>query len=484
MKDKTKKIIQDHVQSHEYDIDPLEIWSGIEAKQKKRKGFFWITGLGILLLSLVIFLGIQYSPGNDKVTENKAENLLEITPTTTIATNNEPQPETNENLAKTSSSSAINKTKKNSDLPTSKLNNNTEKTSQSFNNIPVQKLNKEIQTTSNAQSIAQTNNDPRKDNTKRVTTNRSNNTDVGNKSNTSRIDSNLPSTLSEIKPDLTELETSIGKVRESMIALSTLKQNLNLFEVQQSQVKVTDSSIDSDFERFPWIGLEDQKKFRPLFSISALQSVAFYQKQTTSNQGVNPSYIEARNAAEMPLERFGSTLLMNVELTNWLTISTGVEYQKINEQFNWEGSYIIDENDNIIGPVPAVETLTEEDKVRIVERDMEIFNKHELVNVPIQLSLHHNFKSITYGAYGRASINVWNITEGASLDERLYPIDLASLQTQFMTQWSGGFFAEIPVFKSWKLQAAFGLNQTKAQETFTTNSYNFKEFTLGIKHQF
>ena len=37
MKDTNKKILQDHVQMHEYDVEPLDIWSGIEKKQNKKR---------------------------------------------------------------------------------------------------------------------------------------------------------------------------------------------------------------------------------------------------------------------------------------------------------------------------------------------------------------------------------------------------------------------------------------------------------------
>ena len=42
MKDTNKKILQDHVQMHEYDVEPLDIWSGIEKKQNKKNRIYTI----------------------------------------------------------------------------------------------------------------------------------------------------------------------------------------------------------------------------------------------------------------------------------------------------------------------------------------------------------------------------------------------------------------------------------------------------------
>lgn len=494
MKDKTKKILQDHVQSHEYDIDPLDIWSGIEAKQKKkkRKGFFWIGGLGLLLVSVVTILAVQLSSDTENIVDNtptenfenktNVDNTSTESPVTSDATIINKSPLINkEGVGNDQASNIINSTQE-SGVPASEIIEKQKISSQSKINSSSTKLRSD---NSSIKSLNQSyaNTSISKANSTREIANNIKETGPIN-TPASSIDSKVTSKILDLQPDLSELEKSISEVRESMTAFSAIKKDLNLFEIDEKLLVISDSNVDSDFERNSWVDLSEEIKYAPLFTITALQSVSFFDKQVTSNLGVEQDYANARAAVEMPLEKVGTTLLLNVELTNWLTLSTGVEYQKINEQFNWEGSYIIDEDDNIIGPVPDIETLTEEDKIRIVDRDMEIFNTYTLVNVPIQLSLHHNFKSIDYGVYGRASINVWNQTEGASLDQRLYPIELASLQAQVNTQWSAGFFTEIPIFRAWKLHAAVGLKQASIQETLTTNTYNFKDLSLGLKYQF
>ena len=57
MSDKFDHIIRDHVDSHEYDLDPQEIWDGINQKRKKKRGFWVWTfrGLGVGLLALALF---------------------------------------------------------------------------------------------------------------------------------------------------------------------------------------------------------------------------------------------------------------------------------------------------------------------------------------------------------------------------------------------------------------------------------------------
>ena len=500
MKDTTKKILQDHVQMHEYDVDPLDIWSGIEKKQKKknRKGFIWFLGLVAFIISGISLLYFNFSTSKHAapLASEIENNITDEIPTYA----DESFVKSNENIETT----RIKKTSENVELSTKNRSNSTKPATNSKDNkntkVNINKTSNRLtrngNTAQNSQENTSSNNTTITDNL--VSTNDGSNkgvTPLKNRANVSKVttlpinassdnSSNILAGNAATQPDQSELHASVVDIRESLTELAQIQQLINFQTVEQATIIVPTTKIDDNFSRNPWVYTDAKEKYEVLWSVTVLGNISFFDKETTAIDQANALYAQERSAKVQPLERYGSSLLLNAQLTKWLTISTGLDYQKINEQFEWNGSYLIDNQDRIIGHAEDIEMFANEDNIRIVDRELSIYNNQQLLNLPIQLSIHQSIKTVSFGVFGRTKINLLNSVEGFSLDERLLPTSLENFQQKIKPQWTLGAFFEVPLYRAWKLHAAVGFNQAEINENVLNNKYNFKEFALGLKHQF
>ena len=83
MSNQFNKHIKDHVERHEYDIDPQEIWDGILAKEKPdSRGYFWMFLFPIAIGFLAISTWLSHETLNSgsslsNTTESKQPKLSE-----------------------------------------------------------------------------------------------------------------------------------------------------------------------------------------------------------------------------------------------------------------------------------------------------------------------------------------------------------------------------------------------------------------------
>ncbi len=444
--------IKNHVDRHEYDVDPQEIWDGILAKQKpQRKRKIWLFLIPLALGGLMVLLWItnDISPSLNTST---SERQLEIKTSTTSVL---------DNSAGINTRTEVSSSKK-----------------QTSNLMPVdgkESVGRQIDKSIPIDTDVTT------------TPSRQINKEI------------VRELLFTNKKISIPYENSIrvnqvaGKNLETL-ASNNLKPQSELVFLTIAELATTDNNLS--FKRpIPTLYLQPSLPESTPKEIK-IQSKGRWSAALTGGYGLfNKSIISAsnqeeayqRNETERTVDIFTSNFLLNYDLNPSWTISTGVIYQKAYETFHWSGTYFEDSNGNVISNQEEFTENFNAISYEKVERNIESsYNSYEYIDLPLHVSYHPQLNmKLRTAITASVNANILNTNNGYVVNSQNIPVRLGTVQDEIGIglRYGLGLSMMLPVSERLGLQLN-GLYsfRTNTQRDLTLR-YDYQEINLGINYK-
>lgn len=197
------------------------------------------------------------------------------------------------------------------------------------------------------------------------------------------------------------------------------------------------SSISLDGPGDPsWSRCSDKKSLGLGFLIEgfAFGGYPLISNQVNSNTDLDyQNYLGSWNQSETAVSTFSAGLLIGLE-TKWGgSISTGFEYQQIQNRLNQEqrivervtvydemAYFFLDSNNNRVYVADSVTTS------RTYTRELQTAKTHTLINIPVLLGYHRKIGKFRFGLIGGVNIHLRNTFKGKALNASGQIIDASS----------------------------------------------------------
>ncbi len=447
MKDDYKDIFKRHFDAHEDDINPQLIWENIKPKKKERALWMFLFPF-LLVLGMVSLYLINNPTANELNNENTDLKFgqipsEELHASTEVITNNTQSLAANNNHQ----SSKENELVQNSINRNEKFANNLLRPREKNNFTEVKKS-------------------PTK---------------VVFVDNNTKLDSNL--LVEQVKQEKFKSLDS-NKIGTKSIAIAKLDQLEDHWIIELELKPKEKESMFLNLSAGGGKSVEVKSAISPKWSLATVGS---YGIMSIARKG-DEEYVALRNETLSDLEAIRSNLFLNFHLSNRISLSTGLQYTRLNELFEWQGEYLQSKNGQyiseiVITPEGTVNNFSEGEYKERVSRNMKIYNKTNLISVPLKLNLHQSLGGIVISLSGGVEANVFNWNEGFTLNKQGIPIDLGKQEDiQFGINYTAGLGFEYLVTRHLAVSANLGLTTISSKEPNLTSDYQLTEMGLGIRY--
>ncbi len=459
MSSRFNKHIKDHVERHEYDVDPQEIWEGILAKEKpKSRRYFWMLlfPFGIGLLAITTWLSHENLTPSTTFSNSNDTNQVELSVQDKVLSNYnkivtlEREPKTTEIITEISSEQPASKQPPNSSIARQ------EKISSYFSSSKKSNL--------NSHSVL--------DHSTIEKSELSTNTIKPTQHQISSIskETKSPSRLAE-KPLLAELE----QVKELIALQNIINLPPGLSYKRTAPVSHSRPYLVQDQSQ---ISVASSKQNRWSLGINA--GYGFVGKSIVSSS--NESEAFDRSTTETPVELFSSELLVTYDISNNWSISSGINYQRVYEKFEWSGTFFEDHNGAIFQDVENFTSIAFEK----VEQTTSIYNQYNYVDIPLYLTYSPRlYRKLRPALFAGLSANVINYNEGTILNQVSLPLSLSDTKNlQVGLKYVVGAAIEFPIteYLGLQLRGLYSLRNNSQRDL--SLRYDYQEINLGITYKF
>ena len=448
MSDKFDHIIRDHVDRHEYDIDPQDIWNGINKKSKKDKVGFWVWPVGLAVLLLVSY-SLHAVFSEDEALTNYSYSELSASDKTPLIT-------------------------KSLDSPLIEKQN---PTSTKDRISPLVSQKEEVKDKSVRKTATQ-NQTPSY--SKQLEHNRA-------------IVNPLGKNMAESNDSNIELEKRIIKstrqsnflVKQSLQSTSVnaiYLNSLNYLEPKGSHLLYDrDQTFDFNFAELAPI-------IKPTYSKLAFSLSAGLSTVNRDLGASDPDIINLIESSEEPYSTRHNDFLIHYGLTNNFRISTGVSHQKIVTLFDWTGVLLRDNQGVVIGHFNEADGLPAgftELFYESIDRRIRQYNGATLVDLPVNLEYAFaDYKLRPILSIG-AAFNVYNSVEGYRLDAEGLPQYLADIEdkAQIGIRYSASLSLHYPLTPSIAIFGDVGGSMRTIESQDLSTKYQWLDFGVGLKYK-
>lgn len=463
MSDELKKHLRKHVDEHQYDIDPQEIWDGIlqkEAKRKRRPLYWLLPLLGLVamvwftvttinhdqVLNTEQLLGNLQSPQNEAIvtTEDKAEPVM----------------------------ATIENTETFTDL-TAVANTDAEVTSSAF----VSPIKKESFNTSQSNFS-----------TTSITSSSATTSSTTTTSNQFFNDTRLGESPSS-------KENAITPVDEEEIQQPPLARQL-------SPLASVSSYLAYDTDRFSYdlmshiIPLRKGKRMT-LRLLGGVGTVSNQISPVVPDPGQANAYqSELRRSANSAQFAYNGRVMMDIEISKGFFLGAGISYEKVIERFLLDGNYIVDAQGNLVTETildtegsTAVnfnsESNTEEYYVSI-DRSIDSYNGYEYVDIPLQLGYAYSFGRWTPSVFVGTSLNVMSKNTGYLYGSDGIPTTYADTDKPFQIglRYHGGIGVDFQLCRQMVMTLGLDFSHRRRENHGVVSQYQVLGSHLGLGYQF
>ncbi len=453
MKENVKRILREHVEQHEYDIDPSDIWAGMQAKQKKddrsNRFLIWFFFGSMLLVAFGIWNYNQPKKNNTK----SDESIQQVEATSQIASVKQTQ-----------------------------LSNKSESTGTNHKNILDNKINNTI-----AQEDKSETNTLITANISYSTSKFSNRTTPpSNSTNSYKLPSSSISTASSVQAPFSGIQNTAEA--EANEVISSENNTINILDETQTQRPKLDLTTTisllpqtpiyqnrkSTHTILPSISIERDRNW----FISCIGSYGFTANTLTAHNQSGVALTGQREALTTPLESLHAAIHFGRKLTPFLKLSAGIKYTRINSKFEWNGSYLSDENGNLVDSTLPDFNFSAGNFYQEVNRNVVSYNYHEVLSIPVRLHLYKERHKLSYGIFGGINFPISNKTFGHTLNEELIPISLSSIVENFSPELETGISLTYQFTQGWSLISQCSVSRITVNET--NASSEFRMFNIGL----
>lgn len=460
------KILKHHVDKHESEVDPQEIWEGILKKQepKKKRGWFF-------LFPLIALVGVSFFLFTSLYDNSSYAPVSETTPA--------PQPLSS--LSDKSEASVINSKAVTID---NIAENNTVvseviETSNITNEAAVTIIDEqEKDYISNAN---QTNTLRAKTFSSSITTTTFNKPKTllqsakGNYKTTSPITKGINSHFA-IKKDLNSQILLI----ENLFTLPIIRRNI----FTERKIEGLPSYAD------PIAPTVVNEK---LIRLAVTTGVGIMNKSFLQSDILSSEHLLARQESEIALEAIRGQLQVELGITNSLSLRSGVKYLRLNEKFDWIDTYLTDDSGNILStlnddtegnPIVNVSAIANPNVLHYsVENQVIHYNSHHLVDIPLVLAYNMRWRNIRASLYGGGSVNVLSASKGKYLDTNMLIADYSGRELTSRVGYLGGLSIDLPIYERVALRVALDYETRKTQNLGLYARYKSMVGSLGIAYK-
>ena len=210
-----------------------------------------------------------------------------------------------------------------------------------------------------------------------------------------------------------------------------------------------------------------------------------------STSGASLAYTTARAETESNLEAFTTNVLFDYRILKNISISSGLGYTRINELFQWENNFVrdnfgehhaateIDEN-GVSNFVYSTGTYQEE-----VSRKMNIYNKTDLVSVPLVIGLHKSVGEINVSIQGAVQANFLIGQDGYILNDKNETLVLGTdVDTKFGLGFKGGLGIEYPLTEKIGLQGNISYTKFSKNQLNVDVAYGIIDLGIALAYKF
>jgi len=444
--------IKKHVDRHEYDVDPQEIWDGILAKQKpKRKRKVWLLllplALGVLAASLWTTKNISpslYTSTSELQSNTKTTPTSELDITTGIDTRTEVYEYNKKTISSTSANKGGNAIRQSVPPIPEKPIAHSKLVSPENQNVVQQFLSTDKKISAPYDKSTPTN---------LLATN----------DNKSQESNNLSPQSQIVFLATTELAK----------AYSTFNFERPIPLLNQLPILMESAPIDIKFQN------------RGKWSATLTGGYGLFHKSIVSASNDDEAF--HRNETERPADFFTTNFLVNYDLNASWSISTGIIYQRAYETFRWTGTYFEDGNGNVINSAEEFTENFNTASFEKVERNIESsYNSYEYLDLPLQIAYRPQLNmKLRTAITASVNANILNTNSGYVVNAQNIPVRLGTVQDEMRVglRYGLGLSMMLPVSERLGLQ----LNGLYSFRTNTQRDlslrYDFQEISLGINYK-
>lgn len=243
------------------------------------------------------------------------------------------------------------------------------------------------------------------------------------------------------------------------------------------------------FEQYPRSNNRNQfKELNKGFSLAVNSSYGFLNAERSVDPGANQNVYLHRIETVSELEAARINMLVNYHLSNRISFGTGIQYTRINELFEWQGNYKRTTNGEYVTeiietPEETYFSFAEGEYEENVQRNMKIYNKTNLISIPLIANFHQAFGDFSLSIGAGIEANVFQFRDGYVLNELEIPVALQDQESsKFGLSYFGKIGVEYRLTDQLSFGASFGYIQMRHSEIDLNTSYAVKDLGLGLRY--
>lgn len=483
MEENYKDIFKKHFENHEDDIDPQIIWDNIRPKKDRKILWFGLGLLFAIFVSSFVYLSvvkdIEHRPtiqSSELENHSMAKQAVQAKENTDsnkniVDTNNElnNQKDPSNKISETSTS-------KNSNL----LNTRNIKSAVPTKAVPTfTEVEKPLAKGLNQNGFV---------------TERSSISSLSNQKVLTELDARQ-NKIAETKVALKKIEKAdVDKPiaqKESNVVFGNINA-LELLSIYEGQISFVER-VKKELTLLPRAKQSDPEriKVKPSNQMFSLGLNAAYGFLNSDRVAISENYseqLDRRNDNLENLEAARINLLLNYHLGSKVSLSSGLQYTRLNELFTWEGSYRTTKDGEYIMDLTetsegVITTFAQGEYEATETRNMRIYNKTNLISIPVILSLNQPIGKFDISIGGGIEANVAQWRDGFVLNEQGVPLELRDQETSnFGLSYVGNLGLGYTFNEKLKLSANIGYVQFKHSEVNLNTDYKIANVGIGLKY--
>lgn len=439
MNDELNNILKNHVERHEKEVDPQEIWDGILRKRKRRK-----SGWLLYFLPFCLVIGLYFSSNTFQVRDQQ----------------------------ELSSISEIKRDRQESSLSQADLNADIKETK---NNTASELVN----TIENNINQDQISNDP--------TTEKP--TSAVNKLNLNTTQKSLKENPKAV------LETAFNSQRNNSVfqedkrpQSESILKDINLEKTilrNYSKIEIINPALVALPSRSinnAQIIVSPKKHYNPL-SVNLVTGFGLLDKNTKPVLPENELFGSINENATEALDAHSVSLLLEIPIRKNFSINTGLHYEKQYERLNWSASYLTDDKGektiiNFDDNGEPIYSYTSSNYYQTTTEQVTSYQNFQTIDLPIQLNYILNASRLSTSIYAGMMINLSSTLSGIGLDENLNLVNLSEIESfkKPSHKYQAGLAINYGLTSKLYLSSGFNL----ATRTWTDDQLENKYLTYGI----
>lgn len=200
------------------------------------------------------------------------------------------------------------------------------------------------------------------------------------------------------------------------------------------------------------------------------------------------AYKQTRIETVDQLEAVRANILASYHLGQRISFTSGIQYTRLNELFTWRGSYVEPVEGEYIESIEitnsdTIYTLRDGQYLEKKVRNMKIYNKTNLISVPLVLNYTHTVNKFSLVLSGGIEANIFEWSDGYILNEEGVPTTLKSHESNFGLNYLASVALAYQLTDQLSLSANVSSVFLNNQEENLSTDYRITGVGLGLQYR-